>query len=162
MRFSGGANMSGMSFSTSDNDNDNHGSRNCASTYRGGWWYNRCCQVHLNGINYATQMPGQTESFRWYPGGSRGDSQKSFQQTKMKIRKFVPLEEVISNIATEAKLSKNNINMKIKELTAKDAQFEQCQSDMTESLDQITSILGNVMALYLPFITRKTMFSKME
>ena len=36
-------------FTTFDQDNDTHGSINCASTAKGGWWYGGCFKVHLNG-----------------------------------------------------------------------------------------------------------------
>jgi len=39
----------GMMFSTHDSDND-IGVRNCASTYKGGWWYRDCDYSHLNGV----------------------------------------------------------------------------------------------------------------
>ncbi|XP_062609889.1 fibroleukin-like, partial [Saccostrea cucullata] len=44
-------NLSGMSFSTPDRDNDRWSRGNCAavSTYRGGWWFKTCGLVFLNG-----------------------------------------------------------------------------------------------------------------
>ena len=37
-------------FSTRDRDNDRLSDYNCASDlYRGGWWYNRCTPINLNG-----------------------------------------------------------------------------------------------------------------
>jgi len=35
-------NHNGMMFTTIDQDNDNHGGRNCAARRGGGWWYNSC------------------------------------------------------------------------------------------------------------------------
>ena len=40
-------------FSTYDRDNDRN-SGNCASSYRGGWWYNSCAQGKLTGEPYAS------------------------------------------------------------------------------------------------------------
>lgn len=37
-----------MQFSTFDVDNDNY-TGNCAATYPGGWWFNRCHSAYLNG-----------------------------------------------------------------------------------------------------------------
>jgi len=37
--------LNGMRFSTSDNDNDQHG--NCAGAY-GGWWHNSCAYIYPN------------------------------------------------------------------------------------------------------------------
>ena len=38
-----------MHFTTKDNDNDEDPSQNCASSGRGGWWYNACGDSQLNG-----------------------------------------------------------------------------------------------------------------
>ena len=40
-------NSDGMPFSTHDRDNDKS-SRNCAQSYRAGWWYNDCDCANLN------------------------------------------------------------------------------------------------------------------
>ena len=39
----------GMSFTTDDKDNDLH-FQNCASKYKGGWWFDSCYGSHLNGL----------------------------------------------------------------------------------------------------------------
>ena len=38
----------GLQFSTKDRDND-RSKNNCASSMKGGWWYNSCQHSHLNG-----------------------------------------------------------------------------------------------------------------
>ena len=46
-----------MAFTTRDRDNDKY-SGNCAASYKGGWWYNLCHTVNLNG----QYLPGQINS----------------------------------------------------------------------------------------------------
>ena len=41
----------GMMFSAKDLDNDKC-QCNCAQLYGGGWWYNRCYAINLNGPQY--------------------------------------------------------------------------------------------------------------
>ncbi|KAM9786421.1 microfibril-associated glycoprotein 4-like [Syngnathus typhle] len=44
---------SGMKFSTEDRDQDEHPD-NCATLFKGGWWYKHCYLVNLNGLYKAT------------------------------------------------------------------------------------------------------------
>ncbi|XP_061191005.1 fibroleukin-like [Saccostrea echinata] len=46
---SSSADLSGMSFSTQDRDNDGWSTGSCASKWRGGWWMNACYDAFLNG-----------------------------------------------------------------------------------------------------------------
>ena len=39
--------LNGMKFSTPDNDNDKT-NRNCATTFKNGWWYNHCRLIDIN------------------------------------------------------------------------------------------------------------------
>lgn len=44
------ADFLGIKFSTSDRDNDEIGSLNCASRYQCGWWFNACYDIKFNGV----------------------------------------------------------------------------------------------------------------
>ena len=73
----------GNKFSTYDRDNDK-GSGKCAVTYRGGWWYNTCHKVNLNG-EYLTGGVADAKGVTWdfaKPGASQ---YYSFRCVEMKI-----------------------------------------------------------------------------
>ncbi|XP_068105089.1 ficolin-1-like [Hyperolius riggenbachi] len=71
----------GNMFTTLDQDNDAHNSANCATTYKGGWWYTECHGVNLNGL----YVPGKVDSrgMCWYHVKK---NYYSFKQSEMKIR----------------------------------------------------------------------------
>ena len=68
-----------MQFSTKDSDNDVNGG-NCATGYKGGWWYKDCHHSNLNGLYLGA---GQTSDT-----GMRWSSWQSYvmKKTEMKIR----------------------------------------------------------------------------
>lgn len=45
----------GLPFTTKDRDNDFAQGHNCASIYKGGWWFGNCMYANLNGVNIAKQ-----------------------------------------------------------------------------------------------------------
>ena len=65
--------QNGHPFSTRDYDNDG-ASGSCAQSAGGGWWYNNCAFIDLNGRH-------GTSSFRWYDRGNR-----PLSSSEMKIR----------------------------------------------------------------------------
>ncbi|XP_062612854.1 fibroleukin-like [Saccostrea cucullata] len=73
--------LSGMSFSTPDRDND-VGAGNCAvySDRRGGWWFNFCHRAFLNG-----QWSPESWYRPWYPTVTSGTSVKG---TTMMVRRY--------------------------------------------------------------------------
>ncbi|XP_041047808.1 fibrinogen-like protein 1 [Carcharodon carcharias] len=87
------ANHNGMRFSTKDRDNDRY-EGNCAKEDNGGWWFNRCHSVNLNG-RYYNRGPFTSKTddgIVWYTWHGWWYSLKS---TVMKIRpsEFVPSTE---------------------------------------------------------------------
>lgn len=56
-----------MRFSTSDRDNDNHGSNNCAATHKGGFWYKRCHKVSPTSLLLEKQKSSRGITWHsWY------------------------------------------------------------------------------------------------
>ena len=68
-----------MKFTTQDQDNDKSGA-NCATEYKGAWWYKGCHNSNLNGLNYG---PGETvktaTSISWTQFGGQSISLKYVQ-----------------------------------------------------------------------------------
>ena len=70
-----------MQFSTKDNDNDATDD-NCATWWKGGWWYNRCLYSKLNG-RYVGAGRIDATGINWYHWKK---SYYSMKKTEMKIR----------------------------------------------------------------------------
>uniref|UniRef100_A0A8D8CE94 Fibrinogen-like protein A n=2 Tax=Culex pipiens TaxID=7175 RepID=A0A8D8CE94_CULPI len=68
----------GMKFSTYDNDNDTHNSKNCAENKHGAWWFLDCFYSHLNGQHSDSD---DTTAIKW------PNSESGLKFTRMMIRK---------------------------------------------------------------------------
>ena len=66
----------GQAFSTLDSDHDKY-SGNCAVMNKGGWWYDKCSHVNLNGYNY-NKHGYQASGVNW--------AAKNYKKVEMKIR----------------------------------------------------------------------------
>ncbi|XP_077866088.1 fibrinogen C domain-containing protein 1-like [Saccoglossus kowalevskii] len=72
-----------MAFSTKDRDNDIYDG-NCASLYKGGWWYGACHHTNLNGLYHHGDNPNKSgDGVSWQAW--RG-FHYSLKFTEMKIR----------------------------------------------------------------------------
>ncbi len=69
----------GSPFSTYDRDNDAYGT-NCAASYVGAWWYNKCYSANLNG-RYGYHSD-DTDRLAWYDGSHY----THYTKVQMKIR----------------------------------------------------------------------------
>jgi hypothetical protein len=71
-----------MPFSTYDRDNANCVSGcNCASVFKGGWWYNSCYQANLNGVYLHGQLQSNGIGIFWLHWNGY-----SLSKTEMKFR----------------------------------------------------------------------------
>jgi ficolin len=70
-------------FSTKDNDNDSYGT-NCATKFKGGWWYNKCHHANLNGLYLNGTYTEYAVGMAWYEWKAY---QYSFMKTKMMLRR---------------------------------------------------------------------------
>ncbi|XP_035522759.1 fibrinogen-like protein 1 [Morone saxatilis] len=83
--------LSGMQFSTRDQDNDRYLQGSCAQENKAGWWFNRCHAANLNGKFYRTgKYKGQyDDGVVW---GTWKGLWYSLRHTTMKVRPLVFLD----------------------------------------------------------------------
>ena len=70
----------GMFFTTKDSDNDKW-SKNCASSWKGAWWYNGCYHANLNALHLYSKS--STQGMAWIKWKN---NYFSFKRSEMKIR----------------------------------------------------------------------------
>ncbi|KAG9468215.1 hypothetical protein GDO78_023242 [Eleutherodactylus coqui] len=69
-------------FTTKDSDNDAH-SKNCATLYKGAWWYAGCHDSNLNGLYLKGQHSSDADGVNWKTGKGHN---YSYKITEMKFR----------------------------------------------------------------------------
>ena len=55
----------GYPFSTKDRDNDSSGG-NCATSYKGAWWYGNCHESNLNALYHRGRHSSHADGVNWY------------------------------------------------------------------------------------------------
>lgn len=74
--------LHGQSFTTKDKDLDTH-SDNCATMFKGAWWYASCHSSNLNGFYYAGSHTTYADGVNWSPWHGQ---HYSLKKTEIKIR----------------------------------------------------------------------------
>ena len=74
--------QNGMNFTTKDQDNDAY-PNNCATDYKGAWWYNYCHDSNLNGQYLSGSHTSYADGVNWL--ALRG-YYYSFKVSEMKLR----------------------------------------------------------------------------
>ena len=73
----------GMPFTTKDQDNDNVGDENCATRFKGAWWYKYCHHSNLNGVYHRGNHSSYADGVNWHHWKGY---YYSLKKTEMKIR----------------------------------------------------------------------------
>ena len=73
----------GMSFTTRDQENDDHVDHNCAIKFKGAWWYRWCHRSNLNGLYLRGNHSSYADGVNWLHW--RG-YHYSLKRTEMKMR----------------------------------------------------------------------------
>ena len=73
----------GMKFTTLDEDNDDDDDRQCAITFKGGWWYRSCHHSNLNGLYLSGPHTTYAVGINWHHWKNHYYSLKT---TEMKLR----------------------------------------------------------------------------
>ncbi|XP_071149025.1 fibrinogen-like protein A [Mytilus edulis] len=74
--------LSGMMFSTRDRDNDK-GTKNCAVSRKGAWWYRACAAVNINGV-YQYSKENSYSAVYWKPWRDMSGLKKTMMMIKPK------------------------------------------------------------------------------
>ncbi|XP_037089897.1 angiopoietin-4-like [Pollicipes pollicipes] len=57
----------GFGFTTKDREHDSWPGKNCATHYRGGWWFASCHRANLNGVYLSGHHSSYGNGIIWYP-----------------------------------------------------------------------------------------------